>query len=113
MFAEYVTASVVYAQHNNITKTTHQNMPLAHIFGSDLTFMLQDVVSYAGNYDEILEEAIVHSDEAVGRGWNAVIQNIDLYAGIPIYNCDIYGTCAPCQHLVFDGVEVCLSIGFA
>ena len=113
MFTQYVTASVVYAQRNYITKATHQNMPLAHIFGSGLTFMLRDVVSYAGNYDEILEDAIANSDQAVGRGWNAVIQNIDLYAGIPVYNCDVYGTCAPCQNLDFDGVEVCLSIGFA
>jgi len=112
-FTEYVTASVVYAQRNKITKNSNQNMPLAHIFGSGLTFMLRDVVSYAGNYDEILEEAISLSDQAVGQGWNAVRQNIDLYAGLPVYNCDAYGTCAPCQNLDFDGVEVCLSIGFA
>jgi len=88
-----VITAVVYAQREGITRATYDKMPLIHLLGDSLTFMLRDVVSYAGNYDDIINEALAISDGAVDRGWNSVILSSAPAAQVPIFYCDFTGSC--------------------
>lgn len=88
-----VITAVVYAQRQGITRATYDEMPLIHLLGDSLTFMLRDVVSYAGNYDDIINEALALSDGAVDRGWNSVISNSGPAAQVPVFYCDFSGSC--------------------
>lgn len=88
-----VITAVVYAQRQGITRATYDKMPLIHLLGDSLTFMLRDVVSYAGNYDDIINEALALSDGAVDRGWNSVISSSAPAAQVPIFYCDFTGSC--------------------
>ena len=44
--AIFPTTATVYAQRNSITRANHVRMPLIHLFGNSLTFMLRDVIIY-------------------------------------------------------------------
>lgn len=55
--ANAIIAAAVYSQRQGITSINSNEMPLIHLFGDSLTFMLRDVVSYGGNYDDIISEA--------------------------------------------------------
>jgi len=105
-----VTATV-YAQRQGITRATSSNMPLIHLFGEGLTFMLQDAIAYGGNYDEILSEALASSDGATPVGWNTVIPNYFVSPKSPALYCDYTGNCPPCTWIQVDGNYVCYSIG--
>jgi len=94
-FIDIVTAAFVYASREGITNKNFFEMPLNHLFGDALTFMLRDVISYAGNYDDIVNEAMARSDGVAGRGWNTVIQNYNEYSPV----CALKN----CQFLVGDG----------
>lgn len=88
-----VITAVVYAQRNGITRDTYALMPLMHLLGGSLSFMLRDVVSYAGNYDDIINEALALSDGKVDRGWNSVMPNSNPAASVPLFYCDYSGSC--------------------
>ena len=108
--AALITATV-YAQRQGITRATSSNMPLIHLFGNGLTFMLQDAVAYGGNYDEIVSEAFASSDGATAVGWNTVIPNYFVSPKAPALYCDYTGNCPPCTWIEVDGNYVCYSIG--
>jgi hypothetical protein len=111
-FVMAVVTATISAQQQGITRATFSQMPLYHLFGEGLTYMFRDVVSYAGNYDDMLNEALALSDGAVGKGWNNVLQRYYGFVNqVPLYNCDHSGTCPPCNFMVVDGEEICLSYG--
>lgn len=103
-----VTATV-YAQRHGITRGSYFDMPLIQLLGDSITFMLRDVIMYAGNYDDIINEAIAVSDGATEVGWNTVVQNYALAAKTPVYYCDYNGICPPCQYYFDTGY--CISVG--
>lgn len=88
-----VHTAVVYAQRQGITRDTFGNMPLIYLLGDSLTFMLRDVVRYAGNYDDIFEEALAESDGLVDRGWNSVVAGSSRAAQSPVFYCDYSDSC--------------------
>ena len=84
---------MVYAQRQGITRDRSDKMPLIHLLGDSLTFMLRDVVGYAGNYDEIINDALAESDGTLDRGWNQVIPS---YVPVPpalLFYCDYSASC--------------------
>ena len=109
--ATAVVTATVYAQRQGITRESSFDMPLIHTFGDGLTFMLRDVVSFGGNYDDILSEALSSSDGTAVRGWNDVIPNSFVAAKTPVSYCDYTGNCPPCEWLLFDGTYICISVG--
>lgn len=109
--ATAVIIATMYAQRQGITRESSFDMPLIHTFGDGLTFMLRDVISYGGNYDDILSEALSSSDGTAVRGWNVVIPNYFLAAKTPVSYCDYTGNCPPCEWLLFDGTYICISVG--
>ncbi|KAL7536394.1 hypothetical protein ACHAXR_007138 [Thalassiosira sp. AJA248-18] len=108
--ATAVITATIYAQRQGITRATYFDMPMIHLLGDSLTFMLRDVIMYAGNYDDIINEAINFSDGATEVGWNKVVQNYDVAAKIPVYYCDYTGNCPPCQWFDEAG-GYCISVG--
>jgi hypothetical protein len=88
-----VITAVVYAQRQGITRATQDKMPLMHLLGDSLTFMLRDVVSYAGNYDDIINEALALSDGTRDRGWNTVMSSSAPAAPVPLFYCDFSASC--------------------
>jgi hypothetical protein len=106
-----VVTATVYAQRQGIIRATSSNMPLIHLFGEGLTFMLQDAVAYGGNYDEILSEALASSDGATPVGWNMVIPNYFVSPKSPVLYCDYTGNCPPCTWVEVDGNYMCFSVG--
>ena len=109
--ANAVVTATIYAQRQGITKANHFDMPLIHLLGEGLTFMLRDVIAYSGNYDDIINEAFVNSDGATDIGWNIVIQNYDVAAKTPVTYCDYTGKCPPCTWTEVDGIPICFSFG--
>lgn len=103
-----VVTATVYAQRQDITRATYFDMPMIHLFGDSLTFMLRDVIMYAGNYDDIINEASASSDGDTSVGWNKVFPNYGVAAKTPVYYCDQLGNCPPCQWW-WDGY--CISMG--
>ncbi len=95
--ANAIIVAAVYSQRQGITSLNSNEMPLIHLFGDSLTFMLRDVVSYAGNYDDIINKALALSDGAVDRGWNSVISNFAQSSKVPVYYCDYTDSCPPCE----------------
>ena len=71
--AQSAFTATVYAQRNGISRSEYYDMPLMYLLGDSLTFMLRDVIQYAGNYDDIYNEAFVSSDGDTEIGWNIVI----------------------------------------
>ena len=94
--ANAIITAVVYAQRQGITRFTHFEMPLIHLFGDSLTFMLRDVVRNSGNYDDIINEALALSDGTTDRGWNMVISNSAVSNKVPVFYCDYSNSCPPC-----------------
>jgi len=92
---EMVFVATVHAQRIGIDRSTSHVMPLIEIFGNGLTFMLKDVVAFAGNYDEVLADALGASDGRIGKGWNGVLQNYAVTARAPVLRCSLYGNCPP------------------
>jgi len=66
--AQSAFTATVYAQRNGISRSEYYDMPL-----KSLSFMLRDVIQYAGNYDDIYNEAFASSDGDTEIGWNIVI----------------------------------------
>ena len=97
--ANAIFTATVYAQRNLITRANHVRMPLIHLFGNSLTFMLRDVIMYAGNYDDIINEAVVASDGTTDKGWNMVIPNSNYAPKVPSFYCEYTGSCIqPCEY---------------
>ena len=88
-----IITAVVYAQRQGITHDRSDKMPLIHLLGDSLTFMLRDVVGYAGNYDDIINEALAKSDGTMDRGWNTVIPNSVDVAPVLLFYCDYTASC--------------------
>ncbi|KAL9186171.1 hypothetical protein ACHAXT_005409 [Thalassiosira profunda] len=102
--------ATIFAQRQGITRSTSFAMPQIHLLGDSLTFMLRDVIAYAGNYDDIINEALAQSDGATERGWNTVIPNYFVAAKIPVNYCDYTGNCPPCQWIE-NPAPLCISVG--
>ena len=106
-----VVTATVYAQRNGISRSTYFEMPLMYLLGDSLTFMLRDAIAYAGNYDDILNEALASSDNATDIGWNTVVPNYGIAPKTPVFYCDYVATCPPCQWTEIEGgFSVCISI---
>ena len=105
--ATVVTTATIYAQRKQISRANYFDMPLIHLLGDSLTFILRDVVLYAGNYDDIINEALALSDGSTAKGWNTVIPNVYIAAKTPVFYCDYSGNCPPCQWVD----NICLSWG--
>ena len=73
--------------------------------------MLRDIVMYAGNYDDIINEAIAVSDGFTEKGWNTVVPNYFVAAKTPVYYCNYSGYCPPCQWIESGGFPICISVG--
>ena len=71
--AELAFTATVHAQRNSISRSTYFDMPLIYLLGDSLTFMLRDIIQYAGNYDDIFNEAFASSDGETEIGWNIII----------------------------------------
>ena len=74
LFSSFVNAVViatVYVVENDISRAGENNMvmPLIGLFGSDLKWMLRDVINYIGSYDDIYLDT--HGQD-LDRGWNQV-----------------------------------------
>ena len=110
LIANAVVMAVVHAQRNGISKANYFEMPLMHLWGDSLTFMFRDVILYAGNYDDIINEALALSDGSTGKGWNTVFQNYGAALEAPLFFCDYVGNCPPCQWMEEDGNYICISI---
>lgn len=54
-FVYWISAGIIYAEENNITQGSSNNMPDVFLFGTDFTYMFQDVILAVGNYGEIFE----------------------------------------------------------
>ena len=54
-FVYWVSAGIVFAEENNITQGSSNNMPDVFLFGTNFTYMFQDVILAVGNYGEIFE----------------------------------------------------------
>lgn len=105
-----VFSATVYAQRNGISRVTYFDMPLMHLLGDSLTFILRDVILYAGNYDDIINEAFASSDGKTEIGWNMVIQNYGPAPKTPVFYCDYVASCPPCEWIVVEGFSVCVSM---
>ena len=98
---EMVFVATVHAQRVGIDRSTSHMMPLFEIFGDALTFMLKDVIAFAGNYDEVLAESFLASDGQIEKGWNGVVQNFALTFRAPLRTtypalwCTFLGNCPP------------------
>ena len=108
--AQSAVTATVYAQRNGISRSTYFDMPLMHLLGDSLTFMMRDVIMYAGNYDDIINEAFTSSDQETEIGWNIVIANYGPAPKSPIFFCDYFSNCPPCQWLDNEGYSVCIGI---
>ena len=104
--ASSVIFATVYAQRNGISRSTYFDM--MYLLGDSLTFMLRDTIAYAGNYDDILNEALASSDNATAIGWNMVIQNYEVAPKEPVLYCDYVASCPPCQWIEIDGGYICI-----
>ena len=89
--------AIVDAQRRGISRANSRKMPLVEIFGEGLTFLGRDVVAFAGNYDELFEEAYAKSDGLIERGWNTVLQNSGAAVRMPTMFCDGLGVCPPAE----------------
>ncbi|EJK48875.1 hypothetical protein THAOC_32294 [Thalassiosira oceanica] len=87
--------ATVHAQRIGIGRSTSHEMPLFHLLGDGLSFMLKDVVAFAGNYDEVLTESLRASDGQIGRGYNKVLDKRALTYGTPAVWCSLTGSCPP------------------
>jgi len=105
-----VLTATVYAQRNGISRATYFDMPLMHLLGDSLTFILRDVILYAGNYDDIMNEAFASSDGKTEIGWNTVVQNYGLSPKTPVFYCDYVASCPPCEWILVEGFSVCVSM---
>ena len=106
-----VITATAYAQRNGISRSTYFDMPLMYLLGDSLTFMLRDAIVYAGNYDDIINEALALSDNTTDIGWNTVIPNYGIAPKTPVFYCDYVASCPPCQWTeVEGGFSVCISI---
>ena len=90
--------ATVDAQRRGISRTNSKKMPLVEIFGEGLTFMARDVVAFAGNYDDIFEEAYAKSDGLAERGWNTVLQNTGVSVKMPTLFCTSFALCPPTEY---------------
>jgi len=108
--ASSVIFASVYAQRNGISRSNYFEMPQMHLLGDSLTFMLRDAIAYAGNYDDILNEALASSDNATGIGWNMVIPNYDIAPKEPVLYCDYVANCPPCDWIEIDGGYICIGV---
>ncbi|KAL7496192.1 hypothetical protein ACHAWT_009945 [Skeletonema menzelii] len=108
LIANAVVIAAVNAQRNGITKATYFDMPLMHLWGDSLTFMFRDMIMHAGNYDDIINEALALSDGGTGKGWNTVFQNYGAAAEVSLFWCDYVGNCPPCQWVEVNGGYVCI-----
>ena len=75
MFSSFVNAVVtaaIVAVEDGIAKSNSEEMPLIGLFGSELKWMLRDIIHYVGNYDEIYYESHDVKDDA-NRGYNQVM----------------------------------------
>jgi len=108
LIANAVVIAAVNAQRNGITKATYFDMPLMHLWGDSLTFMFRDMIMHAGNYDDIINEALALSDGGMGKGWNTVFHNYGAAAEVSLFWCDYVGNCPPCQWVEVNGGYVCI-----
>jgi len=108
--ASSVIFATVYAQRNGISRSTYFEMPQMHLLGDSLTFMLRDAIAYAGNYDDILNEALASSDNATDIGWNMVIPNYGIAPKEPVLYCDYVASCPPCDWIEIDGGYICIGV---
>ena len=93
--------AIVDAQRRGISRANSKKMPLVEFFGEGLEFMARDVVAFAGNYDDIFEEAYAKSDGLTERGdWNVVLQNSGVdSAKLPTIFCLVnHGMCPPTEY---------------
>ena len=88
-----VFVATVHAQRIGIDRSTSYEMPLFELLGNGLTFMLKDVIAFAGNYDEVLADALRASDGQIGRGWNSIIKKYEVTFGVPTVWCSLSGSC--------------------
>ena len=107
-----VIIATVYAQRNGVSRSTYFEMPQMHLLGDSLTFMMKDTIAYAGNYDDIINEALASSDNATDSGWNRVFQNYGVAPEEPLFWCDYVASCPPCQWIETEGGDVCVSVLF-
>ena len=73
-FVDAVVTATIKAADDEITRRSAQSMPFMELFGNQLRFMLQDVVRYTGNYNDIyLESHDISEGDDVDRGFNSVM----------------------------------------
>jgi len=69
-FANTVVMATVYAVENGISREgKSMEMPLIELFGSNLKWMLRDVIHHIGSYNDIYSDT--HGQD-LDRGWNQV-----------------------------------------
>ncbi|EJK76310.1 hypothetical protein THAOC_01933 [Thalassiosira oceanica] len=96
-----VFTAIVDAQRRGISRANFYKMPLIEFLGEGLSFIGRDVVAFAGNYDDIFEEAYAKSDGLTERGdWNIVLQNSGVNSPkLPTMFCGInHGLCPPTEY---------------
>mmetsp|Transcript_15863 Transcript_15863/g.35563 ORF Transcript_15863/g.35563 Transcript_15863/m.35563 type:complete len:856 (-) Transcript_15863:81-2648(-) len=89
--------AIVDAQRRGISRANFNKMPLIEFLGEGLSFIGRDVVAFAGNYDDIFEEAYAKSDGLIERGWNTVLPNSGQAPRMPTMFCDSLGVCPPAE----------------
>ena len=72
--------------------------------------MMKDTIAYAGNYDDIINEALASSDNATDIGWNMVIPNYGIAPKEPVLYCDYVASCPPCDWIEIDGGYICIGV---
>ena len=68
-------------------------MPNTHFLGSFQWDACRKYAQYAGNYDDIFEEALAESDGLIDRGWNSVVAGSSRAAQSPVFYCDYSDSC--------------------
>lgn len=66
-FIYWIAAGIVFAEEHGITQGSSNNMPDVFLFGTDFTYMFQDVILAVGNYGEIYERNLEASIPRAGR----------------------------------------------
>jgi len=94
-FVNAVVTATIHAAREDITKDNIIQMPIIGLFGDELQFMLKDVVSSIGNYDEIYDKS--HNlGKYEGENASRVGNNVHLGGSIRdtyIMLCRLVGKC--------------------
>ncbi len=53
-FVNWVVVATFYAEEQNLTQATYQDMPTTNLLGTEFTYMLQNVILAVGSHGEIL-----------------------------------------------------------